>query len=82
MKGADDDPAARQQIAKDILDACVNVGFFYVKNHGIPEEKMFGALDVGKKFFALPEETKLKVRQNLKMQIGNMSSSGDYLSSR
>ncbi|EJC97850.1 Clavaminate synthase-like protein [Fomitiporia mediterranea MF3/22] len=60
MKDADNDPAVRRQIAKDILDACVNVGFFYVKNHGILEELMFDALEVGKKFFALPEETKLK----------------------
>ena len=36
-------------------------GFFYVKNHGIPEECALGAIDAGKKFFALPEETKLKV---------------------
>ncbi|KAL5482508.1 hypothetical protein ACEPAI_9102 [Sanghuangporus weigelae] len=60
MEGVDRDPEARQQVAKDIREACVNVGFFYVKNHGIPEELMFNALEIGKKFFALPEETKLK----------------------
>ncbi|KAL5501722.1 hypothetical protein ACEPAH_8982 [Sanghuangporus vaninii] len=60
MEGVDGNPATRQQIAKDIREACVNVGFFYVKNHGIPEELMFNALKIGKKFFALPEETKLK----------------------
>ena len=62
MKDADSpDPVSRQQLARDIRDACINVGFFYVKNHGVPEECALGAIDAGKKFFALPEETKLKV---------------------
>ena len=62
MKEADStDLAARQQLARDIRDACINVGFFYVKNHGIPEEDILGAIEAGKTFFALPEETKLKV---------------------
>ncbi|KAL5501859.1 hypothetical protein ACEPAH_9120 [Sanghuangporus vaninii] len=61
MKDADSaDPAARQQLARDIRDACINVGFFYVKNHGIPEESVLGAIEAGKRFFALPEETKSK----------------------
>ena len=55
------DPVARQQLARDIRDACINVGFFYVKNHGIPEDSILGAVDAAKAFFALPEETKLKV---------------------
>ncbi|KAL5482369.1 hypothetical protein ACEPAI_8963 [Sanghuangporus weigelae] len=65
MKDADStDPAARQQLARDIRDACVNVGFFYVKNHDIPEESILGAIEAGKRFFALPEETKLKYGVN------------------
>ncbi len=62
MKDAESsDPAARQRLARDIRDACINVGFFYVKNHGIPEESISGAVEAGKKFLTLPEETKLKV---------------------
>lgn len=32
-----------------------------VKNHGIPEEDVNAAIEVGKKFFALPTEKKLEV---------------------
>jgi len=52
------DPAIRQQLAKQVRDACINVGFFYVKGHGIPEEDIAGAVEVGKKFFELPTEQK------------------------
>lgn len=34
---------------------------YVVKNHGIPEEHIKLAVEAGKKFFALPIETKLKV---------------------
>ncbi|KAH8104936.1 2OG-Fe oxygenase [Phellopilus nigrolimitatus] len=54
------DPLVRQQLAKDVRDACINVGFFYVKNHDIPEEDISRAIEAGKRFFALPEEKKLK----------------------
>ena len=36
--------------------------FILVKNHGIPEDKILGAVNAGKDFFALSEETKMKVR--------------------
>lgn len=66
MKDADStDAAVRQHLAEEIRDACINVGFFYVKNHGIPEESISGAVDVGKKFFALPNETKMKVSRRI-----------------
>ena len=36
-----------------------------VKNHGIPEEKISGAVRAGQDFFALPDETKLKVSMGI-----------------
>ncbi|THH06141.1 hypothetical protein EW145_g4286 [Phellinidium pouzarii] len=61
MQGAKNlDHYVRQQLAREIRDACIGVGFFYVKNHGIPEERIIGAIDAGKIFFALPKETKLE----------------------
>ncbi|KAI5123086.1 hypothetical protein M0805_001442 [Coniferiporia weirii] len=53
------DTSVRQQLAREVRDACINVGFFYVKNHGIAEERISGAVKAGKKFFAMPEEKKL-----------------------
>ncbi|KZP06106.1 Clavaminate synthase-like protein [Athelia psychrophila] len=52
------DPVLRRKLADEIRDASINVGFFYIKNHGISADVIFDALDAGKKFFALPEESK------------------------
>ncbi|KDR82540.1 hypothetical protein GALMADRAFT_237890 [Galerina marginata CBS 339.88] len=56
-----DDPTERRRLANEIRDACMSVGFFYVKNHGIPETLTDGALEMAKKFFALPIETKMEI---------------------
>lgn len=53
------DLSKRKRIAKEIYDACYCCGFFYVKNHGIPQEivgQTFGTL---KQFFSLDQETKM-----------------------
>ncbi|KAI0265540.1 2OG-Fe-II oxygenase [Gloeopeniophorella convolvens] len=49
---------ARRDIADQIRDASINVGFFYIKNHGIPESAISGALRVAQQFFALPDASK------------------------
>ncbi|KAH9972006.1 2OG-Fe-II oxygenase [Lactifluus volemus] len=54
----DPDPELQQTLAKQIRDACINVGFFYVTNHGIPEQVIAAALKNMKTYFALPLETK------------------------
>lgn len=91
------DPVIRQQLAKDIRDACINVGFFYgmiiprylrntvshassapVKNHGIPEDDIQGAVEAGKKFFALPTETKMEVRKLLCSTIAFINSAMSF----
>jgi len=52
------DLEVRRALAAHIRDACINVGFFYVSNHGIPESVIEQTLDVAKSFFALPLPTK------------------------
>ncbi|THH12864.1 hypothetical protein EW146_g7288 [Bondarzewia mesenterica] len=52
------DAALRRGVADQIRDACINIGFFYVRDHGIPEEIIAGALGAAKQFFALPMDTK------------------------
>ncbi|PSR72018.1 hypothetical protein PHLCEN_2v12122, partial [Hermanssonia centrifuga] len=54
----DADMMVRRALADEIRDACINVGFFYVKHHGIPEETISRALAAGKRFFALPDHAK------------------------
>ncbi|WP_030454638.1 isopenicillin N synthase family dioxygenase [Herbidospora cretacea] len=55
----DGGPADRT--AAEIEAACVDSGFFYVSGHGVPAE-LIGALDdCARRFFALPEESKLTI---------------------
>ncbi|TFK48795.1 Clavaminate synthase-like protein [Heliocybe sulcata] len=55
------DPTLKQELSEKIRDACMNVGFFYVKNHGIPVATLENALAESKNFFALPLETKMEI---------------------
>lgn len=47
-----------KRVAKEIWDACTDYGFFYVKNHGIPQDKIDGVVKAAADFFALPEGEK------------------------
>jgi isopenicillin N synthase-like dioxygenase len=53
--------AARQALAAQVRSAAENTGFFYVSNHGIPEEVIQGALEQAHRFFALPRERKQSI---------------------
>jgi len=48
----------RAEIAAQLLDAAVHVGFFQVANHGVPPGKVREAFAMAERFFALPEATK------------------------
>lgn len=54
------DLEARKELATQIYDACTRVGFFYIKNHGIPPEAITSLHSAARQFFALPEEQKLE----------------------
>ncbi|KAH7381879.1 putative 1-aminocyclopropane-1-carboxylate oxidase [Cadophora sp. MPI-SDFR-AT-0126] len=51
----------RQVVAARLREACINVGFFYVKGHGIQQDLVDGVFEWGKKFFDLPFEEKMEV---------------------
>ncbi|KAH9480673.1 2-oxoglutarate-Fe(II) type oxidoreductase hxnY [Psilocybe cubensis] len=55
------DIVKRRNLANEIRDACIQVGFFYVKNHGIPDVVIHDALEMAKKFFDLPIDTKMEI---------------------
>ncbi|KAL3686024.1 hypothetical protein R1sor_004046 [Riccia sorocarpa] len=40
---------------------CHEVGFFYVRNHGVPEKLCDRMLELGRKFFDLPTEVKMQM---------------------
>jgi isopenicillin N synthase-like dioxygenase len=58
LSGADAD--ALRAMTEQIRLACSSVGFFYIKNHGIPQPLIDRAYSSSKQFFALPEQDKQK----------------------
>lgn len=60
-QAANPDPVVRRELADLIRDACINVGFFYVSHHGIPNEVLSSALQAAKRYFELPLSEKLKM---------------------
>ncbi|OBZ71478.1 hypothetical protein A0H81_08490 [Grifola frondosa] len=55
------DPAVRRNLANHVRDVCINVGFLYLQNHGIPDKTIEDALTASKSFFSLPLEKKLEL---------------------
>ncbi|XP_042395732.1 2-oxoglutarate-dependent dioxygenase 33-like isoform X1 [Zingiber officinale] len=51
-----------QDVVRQLDKACKEAGFFYVKNHGIPDSLVKGVKDVTRTFFNLPYEDKLKIK--------------------
>jgi isopenicillin N synthase-like dioxygenase len=56
-----DDIEKRKAVAWEVHKASRETGFFYIKNHGIPVERMHQHLELARKFFDLPSEEKDKV---------------------
>jgi isopenicillin N synthase-like dioxygenase len=48
------EPSAVARVAEEIGRACRNVGFFYIRNHGIAAEKIDRLVSETKRFYALP----------------------------
>lgn len=55
----------RRAVALKLREACINIGFFYITGHGIPQAEMESVLAWGHKFFELPESEKMKMHQSL-----------------
>ena len=52
------DPAAKADVAANLRDACSNVGFFYIRNHGIPQALMDRMFAQSERFFRIPAADK------------------------
>ena len=61
LVGPQDNPKSLRKTAKEIENACKNIGFFYVKNHQIPKNHLDAVILVMQEFFNLPEEEKMKI---------------------
>lgn len=56
-----DSLADRKQLAREVGEACRNVGFFYAVNHGVEEQILNDTFTAVKQFFDLPTEVKMEV---------------------
>jgi len=61
LLGVNDNPKSVRKTRKEIEDACKNIGFFYVKNHQIPQKHLDAVISVMEEFFNLPQEEKMKI---------------------
>jgi isopenicillin N synthase-like dioxygenase len=55
------DAAARAEVAAQIATACERHGFFYATGHGVSEETLARLDAASRRFFALPEATKMRI---------------------
>jgi len=55
------DPAARALVARELRAACVDTGFFYVTDHGVPDAQIAAMFAAARRFFALPLEEKMAI---------------------
>ncbi|MBV9862311.1 MAG: isopenicillin N synthase family oxygenase [Alphaproteobacteria bacterium] len=55
---------ALERLAREVRQACEQVGFFYILNHGVPEETIERAFAASRRFHALPLEQKLALKLN------------------
>jgi isopenicillin N synthase-like dioxygenase len=58
------DPAALLTVGRRMREASETLGFFYVKNHGVPQDKIERAFATSKAFFQAPFDKKNEVKVN------------------
>lgn len=66
----------RQELAGVIKQASENTGFFYIKNHGIPENVIDAAREAAKMFFKQPMDKKLEVSKTRSEHFSGYSTRG------
>lgn len=55
------DEKAKQNVAKQLHEACAEWGFFYVGGHGVDPKVVDGALELARQFFASDEAKKKEI---------------------
>jgi isopenicillin N synthase-like dioxygenase len=57
-------PGALPAIAKELQHAAENVGFFFIRGHGVPQDLIDATFDASARFHALDEADKLALKAN------------------
>lgn len=60
-----DDLTAKREVASALKQAATGVGFFYIRNHGVPAEVIAAMFAAGPDFFALPLDEKMQLHVKL-----------------
>lgn len=63
-------PGGREELVKQLEHAVRHVGFFYVKNFNISQEEVDRQFALGREFYALPLEEKLKYHNQNDLESG------------
>ena len=74
------DAAARRRVADEIGAACVDIGFFYIVKHGVPQSLIDATFAEAKRFFDLPAEKKAEIAiENSPVHRGYFALGGENL---
>lgn len=68
--GTFDVPGGKEKLADQLRYAAQHVGFFYVKNFGILQEEVDRQFALGREFYALPLEEKLRYHNQADLERG------------
>jgi len=55
---------ALETITKELQYAAENVGFFFIRGHGVPQDLVDATFDASRRFHALPEDQKMALKAN------------------
>ena len=73
----------RRRVAEEIGRACRDIGFFYLKNHGIPEAMVEASFAEAKRFFDQPVVRKQEIAiENSACHRGYFAVGGENLDPR
>ena len=68
--------ADRMAVAAEIRSACIDIGFFYLRGHGVPLSELDDLNCISKDFFKLPLEEKMKIHASKSVAHRGFISSG------
>ena len=63
-------------LASEVGQALKRFGFFYVSNHGIPQELLTSQLEQNRRLFDLPDQVKRSMAFNVTLDIGYTGGTG------
>jgi len=61
-----------EPLVEQFKSACTNTGFFYVRNHGVPQRAIDRAFDATRRYMSLPMEERLRDRIDERFRRGFM----------